>query len=140
MLPVGELRLALPVGITVYHLPIWEAFFWAIAGNMVPPIIILLFAGNFHSWIEKKSGFLAKRWIQQLHRAQEAFKDYEKYGLLGLMIFIGIPLPMTGAFTGALVAFILGVPIKKSLPYIFGGVCISAIIVLLITIGAVKVF
>jgi uncharacterized membrane protein len=56
------------------------------------------------------------------------------------MIFIGVPLPMTGAFTGALVAFVLGVPIKKSLPYIFGGVFISATIVLLITIGAVKVF
>jgi uncharacterized membrane protein len=140
MTPVGELRLALPVGITLYHLTIIEAFVCAILGNMVPPTIILLFAGKFHKWVEKKSGYFAKNWIQQLHRAQESFKNYEKYGLFGLMLFIGIPLPFTGAFTGALVAFVLGVPLKKALPYIFGGVFISATIILLITVGAIKIF
>ncbi|KKU27128.1 MAG: hypothetical protein UX39_C0004G0006 [Candidatus Magasanikbacteria bacterium GW2011_GWA2_46_17] len=140
MTPVGELRLALPVAVAVYKLPVWEALFWSVLGNMVPVTIILMFANRFHSWVHKKSGFFAISWLKQLHRAQEKFKDYEKYGLLGLMIFVGVPLPMTGAWTGALIAFLLGVPIRHSWPYLLGGVIISALITLAVTMGAIRIF
>lgn len=141
MTPIGELRLSLPVAILGYHMPIWEAFIISIIGNMAPVTLILLFADRFHAWVEKKSGFFGKKWIKTLARAQEKFSgDYAKYGLIGLMIFIGVPLPGTGAYTGALAAFVLGIPIKKSWPYVLGGVIISAVITTLLTVGVDHIF
>lgn len=141
MTPVGELRLALPIALVVYKLPLWEAMLWSIVGNMLPVIIILYFSDLFHIWIQKKSGYFSKKWINGLARAQAKFSgDFAKYGLIGLMIFIGIPLPGTGAFTGALAAFVFGIPFKKSWPFVFGGVIFSAIITAAITIGLGKLF
>lgn len=141
MTPVGELRLALPLAILKFNLPVWEAFFWAVLGNMIPVTLILLFADRFHKYIETKAHtFFGRKWIKQLARAQEKFAQYEKYGLWGLLIFIGIPLPMTGAWTGALVAFVLGVPIRRSWPYVFGGVVVSAFITTAVAMGLDKIF
>ncbi|MBI2444040.1 MAG: small multi-drug export protein [Candidatus Magasanikbacteria bacterium] len=142
MMPVGELRLALPVAVLGFKLPLWEAFFWAVLGNLIPPLIILLFADRFHRYVETKSGWLlGKHWARALARAQAKFSgDYQKYGLIGLMIFIGIPLPLTGAWTGALAAFVFGIPFRKAWPYVLAGVLISGLITLLVTVGADKIF
>jgi len=141
MLPVSELRLSLPVAVLGYHMPIWQAIFWSVFGNAIPAMVILLFAKRFHQWVEKKSGFFGRGWISALARAQRKFEgDYQKYGLIGLMIFIGIPLPGTGAYTGALAAFVLGIPLRKSWPFVLGGIIIAAFLTLLITVGADKIF
>ena len=141
MTPVGELRLALPVALLVYKMPLFEAMFWSILGNMIPALIILHFSDVFHIWIQKRSGYFSKKWINVLARAQSKFSgDYAKYGLIGLMIFIGIPIPGTGAFTGALAAFVFGIPFKKSWPYVLGGVFIAACATSAITLGLVKIF
>ena len=142
MTPVGELRLALPVALLVYKLPIWQAFFWSVLGNMIPATIILLFANKFHQYVEKNTGFFfGKAWAKSLARAQEKFaKDYTEYGLIGLMIFVGIPIPMTGAWTGSLAAFVFGIPFKKAWPFVFAGVIISAIITTIVTVWAGRVF
>lgn len=141
MTPIGELRLAIPVAVLGYHLPVWEAMIWAIAGNAIPAMVILLFADKFHRWVEKKSGFFAGKWVKILARAQNKFaKDYQKWGLIGLMIFIGIPLPGTGAWTGALAAFVFGIPFKKSWPYVLGGIIIAAFLTLLVTVGVKVIF
>ena len=58
MTPVGELRLSIPVAILGYHMPVWEAFILSIIGNAIPVIIILLFAGRFHKWVEKEAGII----------------------------------------------------------------------------------
>lgn len=140
-LPVGELRLSLPVAILGFKMSALSALGWSIFGNMIPVTIILLFADKFHAFLEKRSHLkFSQHWVKQLARAQESFKKYEKYGLIGLMIFIGVPLPMTGAWTGALAAFILGVPFRHSWPYVFGGVIISGVVTLLVTEGAIKIF
>jgi uncharacterized membrane protein len=141
MTPIGELRLSLPVGVLVYHMPIWEVYVISVIGNFIPSFIILLFADKFHKWVEKKSGFFASGWLKALARAQEKFHgDYMKYGLIGLMIFIGVPLPGTGAYTGALAAFVLGISFKKSWPYVLFGIMISGILTSLVTFGADKIF
>ena len=142
MTPVGELRLALPVAILGYHLPIFEAFFLAIIGNFVPAFLILLFGNKFHNYVQKQAGFFwGKKWANILKRAQDKFAgDYQKYGLIGLMIFIGVPIPGTGAWTGALAAFVLGIPFKKSWPYVLAGIIISAFLTLAITVGVDKIF
>lgn len=141
MTPVGEIRLAMPIAVLAYKLPIWEAFFWAVLGNMVPVTIILAFAKHFHVWIHKRAGWFATTWVKTLDRAQHKFAgDYQKYGLIGLAIFVGIPLPMTGAWTGALAAFIFALPFGKSWLSILVGVIISGLATLLITLGAGRIF
>jgi len=142
MTPVGELRLAMPVAILGYHLPIWEAMFWAVLGNIVPAFLILHFGQRFHNYVQKQAGlFWGKKWANLLSRAQKKFEgDFAKWGLLGLMIFIGVPIPGTGAWTGALAAFVLGIPFKKSWPYVLGGVIISAFLTLAVTVGVGKIF
>lgn len=136
MTPIGELRLALPVAVLGYHMPIWEAMFWSILGNAVPAMIILLGAEKFHQFIHKKSGFFASKWVKTLDRAQKKFSgDYAKWGLIGLMIFIGVPLPGTGAWTGALAAFVFGIPFKKSWPYVLGGIVLASVLTLIVTVG-----
>lgn len=136
MMPLGELRLSLPVGIIIYNLPVWKVLILSIIGNTIPAVIILLFAKKFHEFIDKKSGLFAKNWVKILHKAQNKFAGkYEKYGLIGLILFVGIPLPGTGAYTGALAAFVLGISIRKSGPYIFIGIILAAIITLIATLG-----
>lgn len=141
MIPFGELRLSIPVGVFAYHLRPLEVLMISIIGNFLPVLLILVLADKFHAWISKKSGFLDSKWVNVLNRAQEKFAhDYQKYGLIGLMIFIGIPIPGTGAYTGALAAFVFGIPFKKSWPYVLAGIAIAGIITLLVTVGADKIF
>ncbi len=141
MTPIGELRLSLPVGVVAYHLPIWQVVFFSIVGNMLPATLLLLFAPAFHRYIEKRSGFFGAAWIKFLARAQKKFAgDYAKWGLIGLVIFIGIPLPITGAWTGAAAAFVLGLPFLKSWLAIFAGVVMAAVIILSMTLGVTNIF
>ncbi len=140
MTPVGELRLSLPVAVLVFQFPIWKAVILSIIGNAIPAMIILLFAEKFHNYIDKKSGLVSKGWAKSLHRAQEkATGHYEKYGLIGLMVFISIPLPITGAWTGSLAAFVFGIKFRHAWPYVLGGIIIASFLTLLVTVGADKI-
>lgn len=139
-LPIAE-RFALPIAIVAYHLPIWKSLLLVIAGNMVPITIILIFAGKFHDWVSKNSGFFfGKAWVKALDHAQKKFARYEKYGLIGLMIFMSVPFPLNGGFTGALIAFVLGLRLRKAWPYLFGGVVISSFITVGLIVGLDKIF
>ncbi|MDP1709759.1 MAG: small multi-drug export protein [Candidatus Komeilibacteria bacterium] len=141
MTPVGELRLALPVAILGFKMPIWEAYFLAVLGNMIPALAIAAFAGKFHAWVEKRAARWGKDWADYLASVQNKFSGkYQKYGLWGLALFIGVPIPGTGAWTGALAAFIFGIPFKKSWPFILLGIAISGILTLFLTVGADKIF
>lgn len=138
MLPIAELRLSLPLGIAVFKLPVWQAFVLSIIGNMIPATLILLLSKPFHAWVHTSEGLIGRLWKKSLARAEVKFKgNYEKYGLIGLAIFVGIPLPMTGAWTGALAAFVFNLPLKKSWWAIFAGVIMAGIIVLLLTLAGV---
>ncbi|PIT88717.1 MAG: hypothetical protein COU29_00500 [Candidatus Magasanikbacteria bacterium CG10_big_fil_rev_8_21_14_0_10_36_32] len=141
MFPVGELKLSLPVGLLVYHLPIWQVVVLSIVGNMIPTTVILFFADRFHCWVEKRSGFFSKRWINTLAKIQKKFSGrYEKYGLIILVLITSIPVPGSGAYAGALAALVFGISVKKSLPCIFSGILLSTLIIILLTIGVDKVF
>lgn len=141
MLPVTELRGSLPLAYFQFNLPIAQAYFFSVLGNLTPAVFFLLLASPFHRWVSEKSGFLAKKWIKQLARAQKKFEgDYQKWGLIALAIFVAIPLPMTGAWTGSMAAFVFGIPFKKSFPMIALGVIISGFIVSLLTLGIKGLF
>ncbi|UCG30367.1 MAG: small multi-drug export protein [candidate division WOR-3 bacterium] len=141
MLPIIELRGALPLAINVFHISWPKAFLIAYIGNMIPaPFILWLLRPmvNLLSKIEIFKRFF--NWLFERTR-KKSNKMIEKYEEIGLMAFVAIPLPGTGAWTGALIAFLFGLDFKKSLLVIAIGVFIAGVIVsslcLLGWIGAV---
>lgn len=137
--PITE-RFALSFALLHYHMPIWEGIFLVIIGNMVPVITILLLAEKFHNWISKHDSIFGKTWVKSVAHAQAKFARYEKYGLFGILFFLSIPSPLNGVYTASLIAFILGYPMHKSLPYLFAGVIIGNLATLGFMFGLVKLF
>ncbi len=136
MLPITELRVAIPLGLEVFKLPWWQVWFLSVIGNMIPTFFILYFIPYVFKLFTQHS-LLGKFLYKQRLKTINSFKGhYTKYGMIGLVFFVGIPLPFTGAWSGSLAAFIFGVPFKKAWYLIFLGVCLSATIVTLITVFA----
>ena len=136
ILPIFELRGAIPVGINYLGLPWPSVFLFAVLGNMIPvPLLLIVF--NRLVRIGEKIKFFRKI----LTRTERRGKVVDHYKMLGLIIFVGIPLPVTGAWTGALAARIFGIPFLKAMLGILGGVLIAGVIVttlsLLGVIGAI---
>jgi uncharacterized membrane protein len=139
MLPIVELRGAIPVGMVAGMLP-WEAFAVAVIGNMLPIPIILLFLRKVLKWLRRFPRFA--RLVDKLEakgsKSAEKIRKYEKWGLL---IFVAIPLPGTGAWTGSLAAAMLDMKLKDALIYIFGGVVVAGVIITLImSLGLQAIF
>jgi len=135
-LPIGELRAAIPIALEYYQLSVVSAYVWSVIGNMIPPILILLYIGKVSVFLRQKFKFFEKFFSWLFARTRHRFNGhYEKYGMLGLVLFVAIPLPVTGAWTGALAAWLFGLPPKKSLIYIFVGILIAGVIVSLISLG-----
>jgi len=127
-LPVVELRGALPVAINVFHMPWYWAFCLAVFGNMLPVPILLMFFESLAKIVSKvEIGRKLVDWVFRHTRRHE--KMIQKYEWLGLMLFVAIPLPMTGAWTGAIIAFILGMRFTYALLSILCGVIIAGAIV-----------
>ncbi|NCO04919.1 MAG: small multi-drug export protein [Candidatus Magasanikbacteria bacterium] len=140
MLPITELRASIPIGIELYHLPIWQTWIIAVCGNIAPTIVTLLLMPKIHDWVVKQPfiGGVIKR---KLKAAEKQFgENHAKFGAIALVLFVGIPLPFTGAWTGSLAAFIFNIPFKKSVTLIAVGVCIAATIVTLLSVGAGSIF
>lgn len=137
MLPFGELRASLPVALTIYHLPLWEALFWSILGNMIPVWGLLAFFEQGSRWLRTKSLIADALFDILFERVQKKLKSQvEKYGVLALIIFVGIPLPATGIWNGALAAFVFGMSRTKAFIAILFGVSIAAAIMTIVTLGA----
>lgn len=138
MVPVVELRLGLPYGIAL-GLDYPLALLAALIGNMVPVPFIIVYIRRVFIWIrrhwERLDGFITKL-ENKAHLKGEAVR---KYGPLGLLIFVAIPLPGTGAWTGALVAALLDMRLKHAVPSIFLGVCIAAGIMTALTFGVIHI-
>ena len=139
MVPVLELRGAIPIGVAA-GLEFWEALIAAIIGNLIPIPFIILFIRKIFEWLRKKSEGL-NRLVERLERKADAKRGLiEKYEFLGLVIIVAIPLPGTGAWTGALVAAMMDMRIKRALPAIAIGVCIAGLIVAYVAFGAKFLF
>ena len=123
MVPVLELRAAIPVGATLGLE--WVAnYLICVIGNMIPVPFILLFIRHVLEWM-KKVPHLNKIAIWVENKAQKNTPKIQKYASLGLLIFVALPLPGTGAWTGALVAAMLDMRMKYAIPSIFCGVLIA---------------
>ncbi|OGF22454.1 hypothetical protein A2Y83_04150 [Candidatus Falkowbacteria bacterium RBG_13_39_14] len=134
MLPIAELRVSIPVALGGYKLSTISALFWSILGNSISAIIILRYIGSVSDWMSRKSGVMKKFFDWLFLRTRHKLNDkYIKYGSIALTIFVAIPLPMTGAWTGSLAAFLLGIPPRKAFWLVFAGIIIAGIIVTIAT-------
>ena len=138
MVPVLELRGAIPVGIAAGLSPL-TACVVSILGNLVPMPFILLLIRKIFDWLRNTALFGPKiEWLEQ--RAHLKGRVVRKYRLPGLIILVGIPLPGTGAWTGALVAALLDIRMRHAVPAIFAGLIIAAAITLAVTMGVIHLF
>ena len=134
MVPVIELRGAIPAAV-IAGMDIRLALVVSIIGNLVPVPFIIVFIRKIFKWLQGKS-----RWLGDLVRRMEAKADAKKaqvlkYEFWGLMILVAIPLPGTGAWTGALVATMLDMQLKRAFPAIAAGVVTAGLIVTIATYG-----
>ena len=140
MLPIFELRASIQIALENFHLPIWQAFSLSVIGNIIPAILIIYFVGPISEWLSRFRP-LKKFFTWLFERTRNRFDDkYRLWGKIALMIFVAIPLPMTGAWTGALAAWLFGIDKKASIIYVSLGVIIAGILVTLISLGIFKIF
>lgn len=140
MIPIAELRLAIPLGIGFYNLSVWSTFFWAFLGNIIPIIFVIWGLDLLINKLAVHRVYILNRfftWLFERTREKHS-KKIELWRDLALVIFVAIPLPGTGAWTGALIAFVFGIPIKRAFPLISLGVLIAGVIVTLITLGIIQ--
>lgn len=132
-LPIVELRGAVPVGIAAFEMPWWKVYLVAVAGNMIPiPLILLLLGPLSRFCMRFEIGRKFFEWLFARTRKKSA--SIEKYEALGLTVFVAIPLPVTGGWTGAMVAFLMGIPFWKSMLYILLGVMIAGAIMTVLSL------
>ncbi len=134
MLPIVELRGAIPMGVALGLGEIYS-FVLAVLGNLVPVPFIIVFIRRVLEWLQKKSKWLDKLVSKKVEKTMKNESMIRKYELLGLMLFVTIPLPGTGAWTGALLAALLDLRLKSAFPAIVAGVVIAGIAVLILTYG-----
>ena len=139
MVPVIELRGGLPYGIG-FGLDYPLALLAALLGNMVPVPFILIYISRIFKWLRGRHSRLDALITKLENKAHLKSETVEKYGPLGLLLFVAIPLPGTGAWTGALVAALMDMKFSKALPCIFLGVCIAAAIITAVTFGVIHIF
>ena len=138
MVPVIELRGGLPYGIAL-GLDYPTALAAAVLGNMVPVPFIIIFIRRIFAWLRRISP-RCERVVGGLERkAHLTGKVVQKYSSLGLYILVAIPLPGTGAWTGALVAALLDLRLKRAIPSIFLGVCTAAVIMTVLAFGLLHI-
>lgn len=136
MVPLIELRGAVIVGAGL-GLEWYVNLILCIIGNMLPVPFILLFIRHILAWMQKIPKFdKIANWV--VEKADKNKEKVTKYATWGLLLFVAIPLPGTGAWTGALVAAMLNMRMKYALPSIFGGVVCAGIIMTLASYGVVS--
>ena len=143
MIPLLELRgsilaagLMQAIQDNILNVRFVPTFISAVIGNMLPIPFILLFIESIFKWM-KTTKHLHKLpdWLEA--KALKKSEQIEKYGYLGLFLFVAIPLPGTGAWTGSLIAVLFGMKMKKSLLFIFLGVITAGLIMSLISFGLI---
>jgi uncharacterized membrane protein len=138
MIPIIELRGAIPLGAALGLHPVVN-YLLAVAGNLLPVPFILLFIRKVLDWMERIPCFeKLVRWLRA--KAEKGKGKVEKYAVIGLAIFVGVPLPGTGAWTGSLVAALMGMRFSKAMLSAICGVLAAGVLMSLISYGVVAAF
>ena len=136
MVPIIELRGAIPYGAGIAGLPIWQATLIAVLGNLLPVPFLVVFTRDVFALMRKKSDKLNSIVLRMERKADKNKDVVLRYEFWGLVILVAIPLPGTGAWTGALVAAMMDMQLKRAFPAIALGVVVAAFIVTWVTYGA----
>ena len=134
MVPIIELRGAVPYGVTM-GMPLLPVLIVSILGNMVPVPFIILFIRKIFEWMKKREGFFRNVAVKMEERALSKEGIIQKYAAFGLYVLVAIPLPGTGAWTGALVAAIFQLKLRYAFPIILAGVATAGVIMSVISFG-----
>ena len=139
MLPIIELRGAIPLGAGL-GLPLWQTLLLSFGGNLLPVPFILLFIRTILRWMKECRWQRLRRFALWLEKKAEKNKGkIEKYEYLGLFLFVAIPIPGTGAWTGSLIAALLQLDLKKSLLFVLLGILLAGGIMSALSYGVVSV-
>ncbi len=131
ILPISELRGAIPYGY-LNHIPMWQCFIISVLVNAMAPLLGYFFFNTLHKVLDKWKAY-HNFFEKTIARSRaKVGPQVEKYGLIGLMLFVAVPLPMTGAWTGTIGSWVLGLDKKKSALCIQAGVLIAGIVVALV--------
>ncbi len=133
MFPIVELRGAIPIGVGL-GLDLLKVYIVSVIGNMLPVPFIILFVRPIIEYLNKTKYF-SKIAKQIERRTMNKSHKITKYKMFGLFVFVAIPLPGTGAWTGAALAGLMDMRLKDSVPMIFLGVVTAGIIMMLISYG-----
>lgn len=140
MVPVIELRGAIPVAVLLHDLNPIPACIVSILGNLIPVPFIIIFIRKIFAWIRHRIPKL-NRFIDRLEEKGKSKRStVEKYGFWGLFLFVAIPLPGTGAWTGALIAAMMDMRLKRAFPSIVMGVIAAGIIVTALTTAGLAAY
>ncbi|HOI68127.1 MAG: small multi-drug export protein [Methanothrix sp.] len=140
MTPVFELRGSIPVGIAVYGLSPLEAYAISVAGNLTPVVPLLLYLEPVSRWLMRyRPGHVFFSWLFSRTYKRHVEK-HRKYGLLALTLFVAVPLPVTGAWTGSAIAFIFGLKFKEAFSAIAAGVVVAGVVVTASVMGIISLF
>ena len=135
MVPILELRAGIPAGVAAGLNP-WQAMLVAVAGNILPVPFALLFLRKILRTRRRTSSRLNRIIARYEQKTLTKAEKVRKYEALGLLLFVAVPLPGTGAWTGAVIASILEIRLKTAVPMILLGLLIAGVIVTSITYGA----
>jgi uncharacterized membrane protein len=141
MLPIVELRGAIPWALHPAGGALgWkEAYLLAVAGNLIPVVPLLALLGRISNFLSRYR--YTKRFFDWLFtRTRKRGGIVEKYRALGLCMFVAIPLPVTGAWTGTAAALVFGIPFRYALAGIVGGVLIAGVVVTLASLGVISLW
>lgn len=140
MLPIIECRGSIPLGAAL-GLPFWQTFLLSVAGNLLPVPLILLLIRKILQWFCKSRVRFFRTIGQWLNRKVEKNKGkIEKYSYLGVMLFVAVPLPGTGAWTGSLISAALELHPGKSFLSATAGVLIASTIMTAVSYGIAAIF
>lgn len=139
--PIFELRGAIPLALGFYNFGLVKTLVITLLGNFLPAIILLWFLGPTSNYLIKKFSRAQKFFDWLFARTRQKFiRQHELLGEIALLIFVAIPLPMTGVWTGSVAAFLFGIPKKKALIFIALGEIIAGLIVTATTLGIINLF
>jgi uncharacterized membrane protein len=135
VIPISELRAAIPIGIKVFHLSAWSAYFWSVLGNLLPMILILLILQPVADFLSRHFRIFHKffEWLFE-HTRKRGEKKFEKWGEAAVFILTATPIPLLGGWTGPLAAFVFNIKLKKSIPLVVLGCMVAGAIVTMLTL------
>lgn len=139
MIPVVELRGGIPFGVALGLNP-WLALLACVIGNMLPVPFIIVYIRRIFFWMRRRIPKLGRMVDTLEAKAHLKGRRVSKYKYLGLFLFVAVPLPGTGAWTGSLAAAFLDMPLRKALPSVFCGVVTAGILVTVLTYGVISLF